>query len=151
MINIQKLFDQLRSLQEDIRKLGPKRRKEANGSEAVTMRLIDAIELYSMMIKESDSKLLINFVTKTRLTQSAKLRIAENHTNVRDLVNEMKLHLLPTKSAAAIQTKLLTARQGNKTIKRYGQELEDLFVNLTLPQSNGKPEAYAILQLLNEK
>lgn len=237
MTEIKHIYDQLKSLQEDIRKLGPKRRKEAigqnklqqakllynqyiqyideyslklenseisvkdseliqsyrtkisdinnkilltyeqdnnesatmtsessfdlktavsllptmDGSETVTKQLIDAIELYSSMIKDADSKLLINFVLKTRLTQSAKLRISDKHTKVSDLVDEMKFHLLPVKSATAIQTKLMTSKQGQRSIERYGQELEELFVNLTVTQANGKPEAYSVLKPLNEK
>lgn len=122
-----------------------------DGSEDVTNQLIDAIELYETMIKQDDVKILINFVLKTRLTQSAKLRLVGPYTTVKDLVDDMKSHLLTKKSATALQTRLMAARQGNRSIDKFGQELEDLFVRLTVTQAGTSTEAYKVLRPLNEK
>lgn len=122
-----------------------------DGTETVTNQLIDAIELYETIIKEADIKMLINFVLKTRLTQSAKLRLSNTYDTIKNLVDDMKTHLLTKKSATAIQTKIMSTRQGGRSIEHYGQELEDLLVNLTITQANNNPEAYKILKPINEK
>lgn len=122
-----------------------------NGSEAVTNQLIDGVELYSTMIKDTDAQLLINFVLKTRLSQSAKLRLSGTYDNVKQMVDDMKMHLLTKKSATALQKQIMTITQGHKTIEQFGQEIEGLFVNLTISQANGNTEAYSVLKPLNEK
>lgn len=122
-----------------------------NGSETVTNQLIDAVELYSTMIKDADAPLLINFVLKTRLSQSAKLRLSSTYNDIKQLIEDMKTHLLTTKSAVALQKQLLMAKQGHKSIEHYGQEIEDLFVNLTISQSNGNTDTYSVLKPINEK
>lgn len=43
-----------------------------DGTEDTTKQLIDAIELYSEMLTDDGKKLLINYVLKARLSQSAK-------------------------------------------------------------------------------
>lgn len=122
-----------------------------DGSETATEQLIDAIELYSTMIKDTDCQTLINFVLKTRLSHSAKLRLSQSYKEVKEMVDDMKKHLLTTKSDTALQKQLHTARQGSKSIEQFGQELEDLFVNLTISQANGNTNSYAVLKPLNEK
>lgn len=120
-------------------------------SEKVTLQLIDAIELYETMITDTDKQILINFVLKTRLSHSAKLRLASTYTTVKTMVDEMKKHLLTRKSDTTLQKRMQMARQGGKSIEQFGRELEDLFVNLTISQANGSSEAYAVLKPLNEK
>lgn len=122
-----------------------------DGSEAITNKLIDGIELYSEMIEDSDAQLLIKFVLKTRLTQSAKLRLSSTYVNVEQMINDMRKHLLTKKSDTALQKKLMTAKQGNRSIEQFGQELEELFVNLTISQANGNTASYDVLKPLNEK
>lgn len=46
-----------------------------NGHDNVTTQLIDGIQLYSTMIATSYKQALINFVLKTRLSQSAILSL----------------------------------------------------------------------------
>lgn len=122
-----------------------------DNSEKVTLQLIDAIELYSTMISSDSIPTLIQFVLKTRLSNSAKLRLNSTYNSAQDLVTEMKKNFLVTKSGAALQKKLLTCYQGNRTIDQFGTELEQLFVNLTLTQANENKDAYTILKPLNEK
>lgn len=120
-------------------------------SERVTLQLIDAIELYETMVVDADIQTLINFVLKTRLSHSAKLRLSSRYTTVANMVDEMKKHLLTRKSDTTLQKRMQMARQGGKTIEQFGRELESLFVNLTISQANGNSEAYGILKPLNEK
>ena len=58
-------------------------------SELVTGQLIDAIELYGTMLDEAGKKLLINYVLKTRLSPSAKLRLNQNYTDIGALVKDI--------------------------------------------------------------
>lgn len=122
-----------------------------DGSETVTKQLIDAIELYSTMITEESKSNLIQFVLKTRLSQVAKLRLDGTYSCVTNMVADMKKHLLTTKSDVALQKKMQTCYQGNWTIEKFGSELEQMFVNLTISQAGGKDDAYKVLKPLNEK
>lgn len=122
-----------------------------NGQEQVTQQLIDGILLYSSLITAETQSQLIDFILKTRLSASAKLRLKSTYSNVKDLVEDIRKFLLPKKSTEALQTQLFRARQGRRSIEAYGTELEELFVNLTLAQSDGDSTKYEILRPLNEK
>lgn len=122
-----------------------------NDTEATTSQLIDAIELYSSMLDNIGKSTLIKFVLKTKLSASAKLRLASQYDTVENLVSDMKTHLLTKKSDTALQSKLARARQGEKSIEDFGKELEELFVDLTISQANGDENAYSVLKPLNEK
>ncbi|KAJ3659967.1 hypothetical protein Zmor_011628 [Zophobas morio] len=109
-----------------------------NDDEAVTMQLIDAIELYDTMLESTGKPSLINFVLKTRLSVGAKLRLKSNYDSVALLISDMKTHLITRKSDTALQTKLMRATQGNKSVSDFGKEIEEIFVNLTISQANGE-------------
>jgi hypothetical protein len=122
-----------------------------NGQENITKQLIDGIELYNSMLNNASKPLLINFVLKSRLSSSAKLRLKQSYSNIDLLLSDMRRHLLQKKSAVAIQSRLQNSKQGHRSIEAFGNELEDLFVNLTLEQANGDSTNFDILRPLNEK
>lgn len=122
-----------------------------NGQEQIAQQLIDGILMYSGMLSDGGNKLLIEFVLKTRLNPSAKLRLSQSYQNEDELVLSMRKHLLPKKSAVALQSKLLQTTQGRRSIENFGSELEKLFVDLTLAQSDGDQTKFSILRLINEK
>lgn len=122
-----------------------------NGKEEITKQLIESIELYSSMIKNEAQQQLINFVLKTRLSPSAKLRLDTNYTNTSVLIKDMRSKLLQKLSSVTIQSQLQRSKQGHRTIESFGSELESLFVNLTIAQADGDDSAYQILRPLNEK
>lgn len=70
---------------------------EMTGQEHLTKTLIDSIEYYSEMIRESSHRNLINFVLKTRLTQVAKFYLKANYGNIIDLIQDMKEKLITKK------------------------------------------------------
>lgn len=121
------------------------------GDEAVTKSLIDAIELYSSTLQESSKAMLINFVLKTRLNESAKLRLSNSYADCESLIKDMRDHLLTRKSSTSIHNELVMMRQNGTSIDNYGKKIEELFVNLTVSQADGNQEAYKILRPLNEK
>lgn len=122
-----------------------------NGQEDITKKLIDAIELYSSMISDESQKTLINFILKTRLSESAKLRLKSSYDTVRSLLSDMKEHLLTKMSSTAIHTQLIREHQSTSTIEDYGKRLESLFVNLTISQADGDSRSYEVLKPINEK
>ncbi|XP_041981033.1 uncharacterized protein LOC121734486 [Aricia agestis] len=122
-----------------------------NGDESVTRELIDAIELYSSMISNDGKQLLINFILKTRISDSAKMRLRTEYADINSLLKDMRSSLLTIKSDTSLQAQLQSARQGNKSIKEFGNEIERLFVDLTISQANNDPDAYKILRPVNEK
>ncbi|KOB73892.1 Uncharacterized protein OBRU01_10041 [Operophtera brumata] len=113
--------------------------------------IIDSVEMYSEMLSEAGKKLLIKFVVKSRLSENAKLRVFREYTVVNDLITDLRKNLLPKQSFTAIQSRLLTAKQGWRTIDQYATEIEKLFTNLTVSQADGNSNNYAVLQPLNEK
>lgn len=121
------------------------------GEEDVTKKLIDALEFYRQTLNDSQEQLLINFVLKTRLSESAKLRLNSSYKTCTELILDMKKHLLTKQSATALQVEMMKTRQGCSTIEDFGKKLEDLFVKLTISQAGSDERAYQILRPLNEK
>lgn len=120
--------------------------------EDVTKQLIENIEYYdSVLSKPICKKKLINFVLKSRLSQTAKLKLCLTYDTTDDLIRDMRRQLLPHKSPTAIQAKLQYVRQNEKTIADYGKQLSELFVDLTISQADGNSTSYDILKPINEK
>lgn len=91
------------------------------------------------------------FVLKSRLSQSAKLKMLPNYMSVSDLISDLKKQLLPKESANAIQSKLQRFSQRDLTIDEYGKKISGLFVKLTIVQADGDEQSYKVLKPLNEK
>lgn len=120
--------------------------------ESSVSQLIDNIQYYDSLLESEDcKKKLVQFVLKSRLSQAAKLRLRENYPNVSDLVNDMRVELLPTKGATAIQKRLYNLRQNDMTISDFGKEITELFVDLTITQAEGNTNKYNVLKPVNEK
>lgn len=120
--------------------------------ESTVKRLIDGIDYYSSTLtKPQCEQNLINFVLKNRLSQNAKLKLSSSYASVNDLLLDMNSILLPKKSSVALQNKLQSSRQDQKTIDDYGRELSEIFMDLSIAQASGKSENLKILQPLNEK
>lgn len=121
------------------------------GEEEVTKKLIDCTEFYSQNLKKDHEQLLISFILKTRLSESAKLRIGTNYKTCTELIADMKTHLLSKQSATALQLEMVKARQGSQNIEEFGKKLEDLFVKLTISQADGNSSTFDVLRPINEK
>ncbi|KAI5633732.1 hypothetical protein NE865_13566 [Phthorimaea operculella] len=121
------------------------------GEEEVTKKLISSIELYDSMLDAAGKTQLIQFVLKTRLTESAKLRLASTYASCEALLKDMRLHLLTAKSSNAIHSQLMRTTQGSSTIDEFGKKIEELFVELTITQAAGKSSNYSVLKPINEK
>lgn len=63
----------------------------------------------------------------------------------------MQVQLLPKKSSTAIQSKLHSCTQNNLSIDEYGKLFTELLVDMTVLQSDRKPENYKVLKPINEK
>lgn len=114
-------------------------------------QLIDGIEYYSSVLNTESQAHLITFVVKNRLSQSAKLKLASKYDTVVNLVNDMKMLLLPKKSTSALQRQFLNCKQNDTSIDAFGKTLSELFVDLTISQSEGSIEKFDILKSINEK
>lgn len=78
----------------------------------VKKQLIDGIEYYNTILTTPECKNnLIQFVLKSRLSQTAKLKLEQSYSSVSALLLDMKNNLLPKKSATAMQFKLQTRAQ----------------------------------------
>lgn len=119
--------------------------------EFITRQLIDGIEYYSSVIDSASHRNLINFVLKSRLSQGAKLKLLSNYNTVEALLIDMKQILLPKKSASALQKQLLNFKQNEMTIDDFGRKLSELFVSLTISQSEGNSSQFNVLKTINEK
>lgn len=107
------------------------------GEEAVTTKLIDSLEFYSSNLLKDHEQLLINFVLKTRLSESAKLRLNSRYNTCAEFISDMKKHLLTKQSATALQVEMMRTKQGSLSIDEFGNKLENLFVKLAISQANG--------------
>lgn len=116
-----------------------------------TQQLINGIEYYSSIIEEQSHTQLISFVLKTRLSQSARLKLATKYETVLQLIDGMKKALLPKKSACALQKQFLNCKQNELSIDDFGKTLSEMFVNLTMSQAEGDTEKFNVLKSVNEK
>ncbi|KAI5639004.1 hypothetical protein NE865_08456 [Phthorimaea operculella] len=120
--------------------------------ESNTKELINGIEYYDSILEKPECKTkLINFVLKSRLSPSAKLRLSATYATVASLLKDMRAQLLSKKASTSIQTKLLQTRQNDRSISDYGKEISELMVDLTISQANGDAASYTVLKPLNEK
>jgi len=122
-----------------------------DSSEKTTEQLIESAQFYSSMLDDGGKASLINFILKTRLSTNAKLRLETSYSSLDGLIADLKKYFLPVKSHTALQSKLMNAKQGHKSISDFGKELEDLFVNLTISQSKGNSDSHNVLKSINEK
>lgn len=121
------------------------------GEEEVTKKLISSIELYETMLDAATKPQLIQFVLKTRLTESAKLRLSTTYASCEELVKDMRKHLLTTKSSISIHSQLMRATQSSSSVDEFGKKIEELFVDLTITQADGNDSSYSVLKPINEK
>lgn len=119
--------------------------------EDTVKNLLDSIELYDSLLDDPGKKLLTTYILKTRLTQSAKLRLKDNYATNQDLITDIKKHCLPQKSATTLAFKLTTAKQSGKSIQDFGSTLEQLFIDLTITQAQGVTANIPILKEANQK
>lgn len=122
-----------------------------DNSESTTKQLIDAMELYAQLLDDAGKILLVNYVLKVKLSQSAKLRLEKAYTSVESLIRDMKRHLLTKKSATALANQLHNAKQHQKSIDGFGKTIEELMVDLTLAQAENDENAVKVLSKINEK
>lgn len=115
-----------------------------------TKQLIDGIEYYQTELDLEGQTKLVNFVLKSRLSQSAKLKLNTKYDSVNELIKAVKTNLLPKKSATALQQTLFNLKQNDLSIDDYGKQITDLFVDLTISQSEGNESNFGILPI-NEK
>lgn len=122
-----------------------------NGSESITKQIIDAIQLYDSLLDNDGKKLLTNYVLKTRLSESAKIRLKQSYTSNELLIDDLKNYFIAKKSVSALSLKLSNAKQQSKSIDEFGNSLEELLVGLTLTQADGNEQHINILRPVNEK
>lgn len=122
-----------------------------DGTENGTKQLIDAIEFYNTFLNNEGKVLLVQYVLKTKLTQSAKIRLNSTYASVKDLLDDMRRCLITQKSAASLATQLHNCKQEGRSIEQFGRTIEQLFLDLTIAESNGNQNSLNILQGINEK
>lgn len=123
-----------------------------NDNECSLKQLIDNIEYYSSLLAGDEcKKKLVQFVLKSRLSQHAKLQLQTDYASVHDLISDMRTVLLPQKSPFAIQNKINQLKQNDLSVQDYGNQLSELFVDLTVSQAEGNLDTYKMIKPLNEK
>lgn len=122
-----------------------------DGSENSTKQLIDAIELYDALLDAAGKKLLTTYVLKTRLSQSAKIRLNSTYVTNELLISDLKKHFITKKSVPYLSGQLNNAKQDGRSIEEFGRKIEELLVDLTITQAEGDENSIAILRGVNEK
>lgn len=73
--------------------------------ETSVKQLIDNIQCYNSLLNKPECKKnLIKFILKSRLSQSAKLRLKDDYTSVEALIRDMQIELLPKKVPLQFKT-----------------------------------------------
>lgn len=122
-----------------------------DGTENSTKQLIDAIELYDALLDAAGKKLLTTYVLKTRLSQSAKIRLNSTYTTNANLVDDLRNYFITKKSIPFLSVQLNSAKQNGKSIEEFGKTIEELLVDLTITQADGNENSVTILREVNEK
>lgn len=122
-----------------------------DGKEDTVKRLIDSVEIYAEMLNDAGKQLLIKFVLKARLSENAKLRVANSYSSVSEMIKDFRDRLLTKKSFTAIQNQIQLLNQGFRSIDEYGSQLENLLMQLNISQADGNADACAVLKPINEK
>ncbi|KAG5879212.1 hypothetical protein JTB14_027078 [Gonioctena quinquepunctata] len=116
-----------------------------DGTENVTKQLIDSIELYDALLDDAGKTLLTNYILKTRLSQSTKIRMNSAYVSNAQLILDLKTHFITKKSISAL------SKQRNCSIDEFGKSIEELLVDLTITQADGNQNAIQVLRGVNEK
>lgn len=122
-----------------------------DNSENSVKSLIDAIELYDDLLDDRGKILLTQYVLKTSLSESAKLKLDKTYPSNAALIASIKCRLLTKKSTAALSLQLHNAKQNRRSIDQFGKSIEELMIDLTLAQSDGDDNAATVLAVANEK
>lgn len=122
-----------------------------DGTENTTKQLIDAIELYDALLDAAGKKLLTTYVLKTRLSQSAKIRLNSAYTTNVNLVDDLRNYFITKKSVPFLSVQLSSAKQNGKSVEEFGKTIEELMVDLTITQADGNENVVTILREVNEK
>lgn len=113
-------------------------------------KLICNIELYNSFVDKKCEHMIINFVLKTRLPRIARLKLSEKYDSITDLINDIKKYLLTKKTANTLLSQLNSQKQNGTSIRTFGNKLEQLFIDLSISQSNNNTELYNTLKPINE-
>lgn len=119
--------------------------------EASVRQFIESVEYYKSELDVSSQAKLLNFVLKSRLSPAAKLKLSSSYPNIDEFIADMKTQLLPKKCATAIQRRLQNFKQSHLSIDEFGKQITEMFVELTISQSDGNDASFKVLKPLNEK
>ncbi|KAK9878295.1 hypothetical protein WA026_021311 [Henosepilachna vigintioctopunctata] len=113
--------------------------------------IIDGIELYDSVSDESGRKFLANFVSKSRLTENAKIRLRQTYDSNELLIADSRKNFIQKQYIPTISSLLHNAAQSGTSIESFGKKIEDLMVNLTISEADGNMEVAKTLRHVNER
>lgn len=123
-----------------------------DGKEETTKKLVDSIEFYAGLIKAEDTKSLIKYVLKTRLSENAKVRLDIDYDTIDALIKDIKTNFITIKSATTLSNQLHNAQQiSGKSLSQFGQHIEQLLSDLTIAQAGNDRDLLKSLRPVNEK
>lgn len=122
-----------------------------DGKEETTKKLVDSIAFYAELIKPEDTKLLIKYVLKTRISENAKVRLDVDYDTVDALILDIKRNFITVKSQSTLSNQLHNAQQNGKSLSQFGQNIEQLLSDLTLAQAGSDRDLLKLLRPVNEK
>ena len=122
-----------------------------DGTEHTTKQIIDSIHWYDSLLDNAGKNLLTSYVLKTRLSESAKIRLNQNYTSNQLLIEDLKSHFISKKSISTLSVQLNNAKQKSHGLDAFGKSLEELLVDLTITQAGHNEQNLNILRPINEK
>ncbi|VVC87110.1 unnamed protein product, partial [Leptidea sinapis] len=145
---INKLSIEVKSLCDEINRFcSVSIKKENTNMEKFELKV--AVSLLPIMTDKVTKQLIANIEMYDDFRKV--LRLSQSYATVPDLIKDMKQFLLTRKSDTAIQQQLQMAKQHQQSIEDFGKSIEQMFVELTISQSNGDSNKYNILKPINER
>lgn len=122
------------------------------GNHADLNKFLGLTELYYESIKIDDRTKLINFILKAKINDRVRNRIGKIEETFTALKNSLVENFKNARTTISVQTELFNKKQGNKSVKQYVTQIEDLLASLNGMQINEQGEqSAAVIEKLNNQ
>ena len=127
---------------------------EFNGESAQLNNFLSLIEYLHNTLKNDDKPKLVEFILKTKLSEKARKKIANNIKI--ETLDDLKTSFMKTfktiRSALLVQSELMNSTQGNNTLTRYIDRIQNLNYELSNLQMTDKGQAEKeVIVMMNEQ
>ena len=127
---------------------------EYNGEANQLTNFINLVEYLHNTLKDEEKPKLIEFITKTKLSEKTRKKIPNNIKieTLEELKNIFQKTFKTNRSELVVQSELMSATQGNNTLTNYIDKIQNLTFELSNLQMNGKSKLESeVISVMNER